>query len=259
MSTMPTDGVDEPTSVKSDHPISVKSLCTMALTRLRSTPSAVFALLIAGGVISGIDWLQLHDPIPTIGFSGVQEGYFSISYGIVIMVLSRATVPLSALVDLKTQWLAWAIGVEALSLLVMIGAGAFALARLLSVSSPPTAVIRYAGVVLLFQIVTGNVQFEGGTAVLFVPVAILLFVLAVHLFPLPGLLIAGYPIRSALRRSWNLVVGNRWTLFGVVLVVGGFNHLLASVPVIGALGSALAGMFHAGTIAVFLRETNITE
>ncbi len=231
----------------------------MALTRLRSIPSAALALVIAGVIISGIDWLQLHDPIPTVGFSGVQEGDFSISYGIVITILSRANVPLSALVDLKTQWLAWAIGLEALGLLVIIGAGAFALARLLNVPLTSTAVIRYAVVVTLFQVATGDIQFEGGSAVLFVPVAILLFVLAVHLFPLPGLLIAGYPIRSALRQSWDLVAGNGWTLFGVIVVVGGLNHLLASIPIIGAMGSALAGVLHAGTVAVFLREMDLTE
>ncbi|WP_227377877.1 hypothetical protein [Haladaptatus halobius] len=256
---MPTDGVDETVSPERGHPISVRSLFTMALTRLRSIPSAALALVIAGVIISGIDWLQLHDPIPTVGFSGVQEGDFSISYGIVITILSRANVPLSALVDLKTQWLAWAIGLEALGLLVIIGAGAFALARLLNVPLTSTAVIRYAVVVTLFQVATGDIQFEGGSAVLFVPVAILLFVLAVHLFPLPGLLIAGYPIRSALRQSWDLVAGNGWTLFGVIVVVGGLNHLLASIPIIGAMGSALAGVLHAGTVAVFLREMDLTE
>lgn len=259
MSTMPTDGADETVSTGSDHPISVRSIFTMALTRLRSTPSAVFALILAGAIISGIDWLQLHDPIPTVGFSGVQQGDFAISYGIVITILSQATVPLSAFVDLKTQWFAWAIGLEALSLVVVISASVFALARLLNIPLTSTAVIRYTAVVTLFQVATGDIQFEGGSAVLFVPVAILLFVLAVHLFPLPGLLVAGYPIRSALRQSWNLAAGNGWTLFGVIVVVGGLNHLLASVPVVGALGSALAGILHAGTVAVFLREMNPTE
>lgn len=124
---------------------------------------------------------------------------------------------------------------------------------------PPTAVIRYAVVVTVFQVATGDIQFEGGSAILFVPVVIFFFVLAVHLFPLPGLLVAGYPIRSALRQSWNLVAGHGWTVFGVIVVVGGLNHLLASVPVVGALGSALAGVLHAGTVAVFLREMNLTE
>ncbi len=33
------------------------------------------------------------------------------------------------------------------------------------------------------------------------------------------------------------------------------RHLLASIPVVGPLGSSLAGILHAGVVAAFLQRT----
>ena len=256
MTTPPTNRDNDTATIEDHQQISTGFLLTTALARLRTATSAILVLGIAGIIATGIDQLQLHDPIPTVGFTGIQDGQFSITFEIGIAILSRANVPLSALIDLKLKWLAWTIGLELLGFTVVVGAGAIALARLLDVSLTVAAVSRYTATVMLLQGVSGNLHFEGGAMLLAVPLFILGFLLVVRLFALPGLLIAGYPIRSALRWSWRLADGHGWSLFGVILIVGGLNHLLASTPFVGAFGSAFVAMLHAGTVAAFLRATN---
>ncbi|WP_458210933.1 hypothetical protein [Haladaptatus sp. NG-SE-30] len=242
-----------------DQSISAGMILTAALRRLRTTPSAVLVLVVAGGIVTGSDWLRLHDPVPTGGFTGVQNGKFSVAFGIVITILSRATVPLSALIDVKSQWLAWIVGLELLGYVAVVGAGAYALARLLGVSLTAPALVRYAAIVALLRFVPGRINLQGTGLVLAIPLIILGFMLLVRLFALPGLLVMGYSVHSALSQSWQLAVGRGWALFGVILVVGGLNHLLASAPVVGPLGSGLAGVLHAGTVAVFLDQTGAAE
>lgn len=249
--TVEDDWSDAPSDT--DGSLSVASLLAGARRRVRANPSVVAALLAAGIIVAGVDWLCLHDPVPTIGFNGIQEGNIAISFGIVITVLSRATTPLSALVGLKLGWLAWVVGLGLLEFVAVVGAGAYALARLLNTQLTIAAILRYAGVVALLQL-TPMIHFEGGAillAVVFVPLAIILLV---RLFPFPGLLVAGYPVGAALRQSWHRARGNGWSLFGIVLVVGLLNHLLASVPVVGSIGSAFVGVLHAGTVAAFLHQ-----
>lgn len=81
-----------------------------ASRRLRRTPRALIALLLAGVVVTGIDWLRLHDPIPIVGYVGIQDGRFAVLLSLPVVVYSRTNILFSAFVGLKPQWLAWAIG-----------------------------------------------------------------------------------------------------------------------------------------------------
>lgn len=256
MSAPPIDRGDGASDISgTDHSLSTTALLSGARRRIRTNPSAILALLVAGIVVVGIDWLSLHDPIPTTGFRGIQEGHLTVSFGIVITVLSRATVPLSSLVGLKLPWLAWAVGLKFLKFVVVTGAGAYALARLLDVPLTASGTLRYAAAVALLHFGIGRLNFEGEAVLLAVPLFIVAFILLVRLFALPGLLVAGSPMWLALRRSWRLSKGYGWSLFGVILLVGVLNHLLASAPIAGPLGSALVGVLHAGTVADFVRRT----
>lgn len=241
---------------ETDGSLSVATLLAEAYRRVRANPSVVAALLVAGIVVAGVDWLCLHDAVPTIGFSGIQEGNLAVSFGIVVTVLSRATTPLSALVGLKLGWLAWVVGLWLLEFVAVAGAGAYALARLLDTRLTIAAILRYAGVLALLR-VSPEIHFEGALILLAVVLLPLVFFLFVRLFALPGLLVAGHPVGAALRRSWHRGRGYGWSLFGVVLVVGLLNHLLTSVPMVGSLGSALVGVLHAGAVAAFLHQSEI--
>jgi hypothetical protein len=233
---------------------STTTLFIGAFRRIRAHPRIILALLIAGSVVTGVDWLRLHDPIPSIGYRGIQEGRISVLFGVVVTVFSRATVPLSALVGLKPQWFGWAIGLELLGFVAVAGAGVYALSRLLQVPLTTAATLRYAGVVVFLQVGPGNIQFQGGGMLLAVPLLIFFLFLFVRLFALPGLLVAGYSIISALRQSWRRTKGHGRSLFAVIILLGILNHLLLSVPVVGPLGSAAVAVLHTGTVAAFLHH-----
>lgn len=250
-------GDDRDSDADSDVSLSMITLFAGARRRIWEHPRAVFALLFAGSVVIGIDWLRLHDPIPSVGFSGVQDGHFSILFSIVVTVFSRSTVPPSALIDLKSQWLVWAIGLELLGLVAVVGASVYALARLLQVPLTTTATLRYAGIVVLLGF-GPNVNFDSGgvlTILIVIPLIAVFLFLLVRLFAFPGLLIAKDSIRTALRQSWRRTKGHGRSLFVVVIILGILNHLLTSVSVIGPLGSAVVAVLHAGTIAAFLHHS----
>lgn len=240
----------------SDVSLSAITLFAGARRRIWGHPRAVLALLLAGSVVTGIDWLRLRDPVPSVGFNGILEGHFTVLFNSVISVFSRATVPVSALIGLKPQWLAWAIGLKLLGFVVIVGAGAYALSRLLQVPLTTTVTLRYAGIVVLvrfwpnFTIDSGMVM----TILIGVPLLAVSLFLLVRLFAFPGLLIAGNSVGSALRRSWRRTKGHGWSLCAVIILLGILNQLLTSMPVIGPLGSAVVAVFHTGTIADFLRS-----
>lgn len=250
-------GDDRDSDADSDVSLSAVTLFSRARRRIREQPRVILALLFAGSIVTGIDWLRLHDPIPSVGFSGIQDGHFAILFSTVVTIFSRATVPLSALVGLKPQWLAWAVGLELLGFVAVVGAGAYALARLLQVPLTTTATLRYAGIVLLLRFLP-SINIDGGmmaTILIGIPLFAVSLFLLVRLFALPGRLIAGDSIRSALRRSWHRTNGHSRSLFVVIITLGILNHLLTSVPVIGPLGSAVGAVLHAGTIAAFLHHS----
>lgn len=236
---------------KSDGSFSTIALVTGAYRRLRTTPRALIAMVLAGLVVTGIDWLRLHDPIPTIGYVGIQEGHVAVLLSLPVTVFSRASVSLSALVGLKPQWLAWAVGLELLGFIVVVGATAYALARLLGTPLTTAAVVRYAALLGFFQF-GPRIQLESAGLFVAIPVFIIWVFVLVHLFALPGLLIVGAPIRAALQHSWWRTTGHGWSLAAVIGLLGLLSHLGMSVPLIGPLGSALIASLHAGTIAVFL-------
>lgn len=249
-------GDDRDSDSDSDISLSTITLFAGARRRIWSHPRAILALLFAGSVVIGIDWLRLHDPIPSVGFSGIQDGHFSILFSIVVTVFSRVTVPLSALIGLKPQWLAWAIGLELLGLVAVVGAGAYALARLLQVPLTTTAILQYAGIVVLLGF-GPSINIDGGiiTILVGIPLIAVFLFLLVRLFAFPGLLIAEDSVRTALRGSLHRTKGHGRSLFTVIIILGILNHLLTSVPVIGPLGSAVVAVFHAGTIATFLHHS----
>lgn len=242
-----------------------------AVRRLRANPRTLGALLLTGIVVMGIDWLHLQDPIPSVEYMGLLDGRFSLLFGLPITVFPRETAPLSTFVDLQPQWLVWAVGLELLGFVVVVGAGAYALARLLRIPLTRAATVRYTGLVALFQLgagvrIRGNgpttllslesipfgVRMEGTGLLLSLLVFVSWMFVLVRLFALPGYLVAGESVEPAVRQSWQNAIGHGWSLFGVIVFLGLLNHLLTSVPVAGPLGTALVAGLHAGTVATFL-------
>jgi hypothetical protein len=239
--------------------LSVATLLAGARHRLERHPSAIVALLVAGVVVIGIDWVQLHDPVPTKGYEGIQQGRVAASFTILVRVFSRADVPMSALVDLKPRWLALTVGLELLQVLVITLASAYALARVLDIDLSTGAVGRYGLILLLLEVGPFRANFEGGGALIGLLLIVPVFVVMVRLVPLPALLIRGDSITTAVGRSWTMARGHGWTLFGVVLVLGIANHLSASIPLVGPLGTAAVAAVHVGVLATLLNQLESPE
>jgi len=105
--------------------------------------------------------------------------------------------------------------------LVLVGAVAWAAAGVLVGREPDLGESYRFGVarmwsVLLVSLLTG-LAVAGGFVLLIVPGLIFLTRFAVSV---PALVVEGKRGRSALSRSWNLVLGQSWPVFGTVLVVG---------------------------------------
>lgn len=232
--------------------LSTTGLLAGARDRLVRQPRAVLALVLAGAVVAGIDWVQLQDPVPTSGYEGIQEGRLATTFFVLVTVVSRASVPASAYVDLQPQWLATTGGLALLEIGVVTLASGYALATLLDVDLTPGALGRYGLAITALRVGVPRADFEGGAAVLAIPLLIAIFVVMVRLVPFPGLVIQGESIRVALGRSWDAARGHGWTLFGVVLLLGVANHLLVSVPVVGPVGSGAVAAVHAGVVATVL-------
>ncbi|MCU4802324.1 hypothetical protein OB920_18260 [Halobacteria archaeon HArc-gm2] len=239
----------------------IRRVTTTALLRegvrnVRAHPEALVALVLSGALVAGIDWVTLHGAVPTTGYEGVQTGEITVAFGVVVQAFSRASVSPLTLVGLKPAWFAWAVGLQVAKVAVGAGGAVYALARLRNVEPTAAIAVRYAVVVAALTLFPWDVTFEGGSMIIGIPLIIAFTVVLVRLFALPGLLVDGLSITAALRRSWGRTAGHGLALFGTVLLVGLFNHLLTSVPVVGPVGSGVAAALHAGAVVVFLRRTS---
>lgn len=236
--------------------VSATGLLGEAVTRLRRHPEVVWAFLLAGVVVAGVDWLRLADPVPTTAYATVQDGELTVTAGVMVAVTSQTSLGLSALWGLKLPWLAVTVGLELLALATVTGASVFGLGRLLDVEPSPPAAVRYGLVLAVFWMPTGGFDLEPG---LF-PVALVLIVvfvlLVARLLPVPGRLVLGEGFGTALHRSWACTTGHTWAVFGAVLAVGVGTHLATSVPVVGPVGSSLFAALHAGVVAALLAHTD---
>ena len=232
-----------------DGSLSTVSVLAGALSRLGANPAALVALLLAGGAVAGIDWVRLHDPVPTVGYEGIQQGRVAVEFDVMVNVASRATTPASALLHLEPAWLAATVGLALVELAVVVAASSYALGRLLDVQPSPTAVARYGLAVALFRYSLLRATFDGGAVVVGLLLVAALFVVAVRLVLLPVGLLLGDSFGGAVRRSWRATRGHGWALLGVALVIGVANHLLVSVALVGPVGSGAVAAVHAGALA----------
>lgn len=233
-------------------PLSTTGILVDAWRRLATTPSVPMAFLVAGGIVTGIDWVQLHDPVPTSEYDGIQQGRIAVMFPLVVRIISRATVPPSSLLHLKTRWVASTVGLDLLGVVAVVGASSYALARLLDVDLTIPAILRYGVLVVVLDVGIGHVTFEGESLLVGLLLLVAFLVVMGRLVPFPGRLVLGDRFGPALRWSWQATRGHGGALVGVVLVLGLVNHLLTSVPLVGPLGSAAVGVVHAGVVATII-------
>lgn len=239
---------DDPDDGPAD--VTTMGLLRGAGRRLAESPQALLAMLLAGVVVALTDQLHRGIPVFTTGYEGIQQGQISVAYTVLVSVASRGGVPFGSLLHLKGPWLAAVVVLEVLDLAAVTLAATYALARLLDVTPTPRDVARYGLVYGVVTYVVLSVRFEGGSAIVGLPLLVAYFWVTVRLVTFPALLVLGEGVVDSLRLSWGAARGHGWALFGAVLVVGLLDHLLTSVPVVGPVGSGLVGAVQAGVVAV---------
>jgi hypothetical protein len=248
---MSADRVDERT-----RPVTAPALLTGALSRLQARPDVPVVLVLAGVVVTGTDWLRARSPVPVTAYNRFQTGDVNVAFEILVAVLPRNGLTPSALLHLQPRWLLVTVGLELFAFVTVVLACTYALATLLDTDLSIGIVARYGVLLAALRVGVPQITFTGGSILIGIPLLVVFLYVLVSLVPLPGRLVLGESLVPALRRSWARTDGYRWSLFGVVLVLGITNDLLAGLPVVSPAGSALVAAVHAGVVATFLARTD---
>ncbi|ELY24434.1 hypothetical protein C500_18865 [Natrialba magadii ATCC 43099] len=196
--------------------------------------------------------MRRHDPIPVLEYGGLEQATIHLEFVGYPTATGQTTLPLEALVGLELPYLVWGGGLYVLSLLAVSAAGVLTFTALLDGEAHFGPLPSYVGLVVGLDLgyrLLSSAEFLQNMGLLgIVPLALALFAL-VWLFPAPGLVAAGVSPWNALRWSGAVVRGERWTVLGLVLLLGIGTWLLASVPVVGTfLTGALIAPLHAALI-----------
>ncbi|RRJ31403.1 hypothetical protein EIK79_06700 [Halocatena pleomorpha] len=224
-------------------------------SRIRHDPALVGPFAVAGLFVMLADLLREFDPIPVA--TPVSFGHtFSIQYSIVPKGTARTIRHINALFDLRDPYLLGAVALELLVLLAVGLAGWLTITRALRVERRLDSLARYIGflfvVTLLFRIMDFQ-TITVGSLLLFILMVLAAFLVLIRLFFLPGLLVRGCRYTTALQKSIRTAVGERWTLFCLIIVFGFASWGLAQVPIVGGgLSTVVVAPIHAVSIAVLL-------
>jgi hypothetical protein len=234
--------------------LSAGALLRGATRRVRSSPTLALPFLVVGLLLAGVDYVRLRDPVPVRVTEYTLASGLDVQSPLYPSAVSRTTTSLDALVGLKPQYLAWVVGLELLSFVAVVVAGAVVVARVTETPLSVGGVARY-GLFVLATLLVPSVNFSGGSVVVGLALFVPAFYVAVHLFALPALLVHGVGFRSAVRGSWALVTGVGWSVFGLLVALGLCYSLVALVPAVGTvLSTALAGTLHAVVLGLFVER-----
>lgn len=231
--------------------LSTLGVLKSALGRIRRDPVLAVPFAVVGVLVALADWLRQYDPIPVASTDALSQSV-SIQYSVLPQGTSRTVRNVGALVDLKTRYLLWGIGLEVLVPLAVGIAGWVTIQRALDTDSRLRALSRY---LIALAVIVSIPQLLGGFSVdvnnfLFglVLLAMALFVLT-RLFLFPALLVTGSGFVTALRQSYAQSRGHGMTIAGLIIVIGLAYWGLATVPVAGGfLSTAVIAPIHAVTI-----------
>ena len=261
---------------------SVSGLLRASIGRIVADPRLAVPFLVAGVVLSAVDWLRVHDPVPTTTPELVGDVTVSVAYRFYPTGLRTTGTRPAALVDLEVGYLARTLGLELAALLAVVVAGWLTLSRATDAresagrsassgrsSSAQSGFARsdtrsldsgrlgsYLGFVVVGHLLVGLFGLLDGLGWLTLVGFVAYAVVAVRLFAAPALVVGGSGVRAAMRRSHRHAVGEGATVFGLVVLFGIGAWLLGSVPVVGAAAStALVAPVHAVATVVFAERT----
>jgi hypothetical protein len=180
----------------------------------------------------------------------------NVAFEVLVTVLPQHGVVPSALLELQPEWLLVTVGLELFAFVAAVAACVAALGAVLGTTPSAAGVVRYAAVLGALRLLAVRATVTGDSILIGLPLLVGFLYVVVRLVPLPGRLVLGDSLATALRRSWDRTRGYGWSLFGVVLLLGLANDLLAVLPLVGPVGSALVAAVHAGVVATFLARTD---
>ena len=252
LSTSDADGTNRPT---------VSGVVAESVARVWRDPMLVVPFAVASAVLAGIDWLRLHDPIPTRLVESLSSGTVSVTFHIYPTGAQQTGLPLGSLVDLKLPYLAWAVGLELAGLLAVGIAGWYTLARAANLKLSVGALGSYLGFVVAVQAAFRLLGLLDGLGPIIGLILIIAVVFAfVRLFVVPALLVAGEGLSAARRQSARLTSGVGMTVGLLVLLYGLSVWALGSVPLVGTLLSGtVVAPIHAVTIVVLFELLSADE
>ncbi|SFB83911.1 hypothetical protein SAMN05444422_102317 [Halobiforma haloterrestris] len=244
--------------------LSVGVILSTAVGRLRKSPAALVPFLAAGIVLTVVDALRRHDPIPTLEREVARENGLSIdlAYAGYPTGVAGTKTPLESLVGLHLEYLVWGLALYLLPLLVVVLAGVVTMARAMDRDVRIATVGSVFGYVLavdLVQRALGSIDALQGMGLWGLALLVLYLAVAVRLFAVPGLLVAGRGPKRALLESVSLTRGHGWTVFGVILVVGLTGWTLASLPGGTFATTAVLAPVHAVAVVVLLERSRVVD
>lgn len=238
-----------------DRPTTIDIL-SEAIGRVRRDPALAVPFALAGVVLTVVDWLRLWDPIPARTVEGLSSGTISVTFHVYPTAAQRTARSIGALVDLKSQYLAWAIGLELLAILALGVAGWYTLARATGVDPSIRGLGSYLGFVVVVQAAFRLFGTFGDLGP-FWGLVLLVVVLSamVRLFVAPAFVARGDGLSAAARQSAAVTTGRVIVVGSLVVAFGLATWLLGSVPVVGAfLSGALVAPIHAVSIAILVES-----
>ena len=229
------------------------------VARIRRDPTLAVPFAIASVVLTVVDWLRLQDPIPARTVEGLSGGTVSVTFHVYPTAAQRTARSFGALVDLKLQYLAWAIGLELLAILAIGVAGWYTLTRVTGVDLSLRGLGSYLSFAVAIQAafrlfgLLGNLGPFWGIVFLVVVLSAM-----VRLFVAPAFVAAGDNLSTAGRRSAAVTRGRGIGVGVLVVAIGLATWLFGSVPVVGALLSGtLVAPVHAVTIALLVERSAV--
>lgn len=225
--------------------------------RVRRDPRLALPFAVAGLLLALADVLRRRDPIPVSTPDAFSET-ISVQYAIYPTGTVRTVREAGALVDLQTPYLLWGVGLELLPLLAIGVAGWMTIARALGTPRRLDALSRYLCVLVVLGLIPGllgSPSIDVSSLLLGLALLAVVSLVFVRLYLFPAFLVAGRGFVPAVRDSVTASRGQRWTIFGLVLVLGIASWGLGHVQIAGAfLSTAIVAPVQAVSFAVLVRR-----
>lgn len=250
----PNTGTDQ--SSPDDSPWGLVDVLREVVRRFKTDPVLALPFVCAGLLLASVDVWRRRDPLPVSQPDSLSRT-LEVQATVVPSGVPRTVRRVDALVDLQATYLLAGVGLELLVPLVLAVAGWLTVGRASSRGRTLGGFVRYLGVVLALVTVPTLVHVPTiEVSSLFV--GLLVFVvgafLTVRVFLVPGYLVGGDTVVTAVRRSIRESTGNALTILGLAVGVGTLSWALAKLfgPLGGGVSTIFGGAVHAVALAVLV-------